>query len=1292
MSLDSLRTGYDAEVDFYPGESPTDVKFDNWAAMILAAVNNLAAGVGDLTHYYKINPVPPFVVSVKQSLGNMDNISPQLQIKKNAITGEWDTTYTVTLTTANQGIKEIELPYLPEDADGIENIIIASDDNNFIDPAGYAAPDAMTTTAGCWTVVQVDGSNTKKLVTHLGADVPINGLSFTYRCKAEHVLQSDDSYVNLIPTYNQLQALGSFLEPISVDVDANPVGYRISVEAVTIGGSISGYKLTLPYQIVQPNNTGTYDTTPSTDVIQAGLRGQYSLPDWLYNLVVDGSALVAEDPFPTGLFLLWDQSESKILLDSNDSFPTFYKGNNANEILFSAPGLELEEMGDGVTGLGIAGNPRYSLLLPGLSIARGLQLVKDNLEAQDHSLVGQLIPHSALKELLPAIDPTDPAKYGLSTLPVNHHPVYLHRDGYQTDTINTNNSMHGDFHLGSSVNSGTDTAPNYSNDGARSHRIQFGGDAPSGARIWGRKVTEGTKTEYRIQVDADLDGEATAKGHAPALRDFHGANFLPDIIVTGRPHAPTVSGGLPNAWVGGARVFNSLAEAVTFATNNSHARKIYLEPGTHNVTTALTLPPNGVIYGAGKASKITCASGFTLFTTCAANAASYSNLFKDFSIEVSGTTLCTAISVENNYTILENIWIERTSSAVINITATSDSEFLWVNKLVGNNVGIISSADYLNLDDSYLGSTTINNGVANISGGVFGLLRVESGASIVLTDAFVTELDGGTNIPTGPTLTLIENCNINTLDFANRFYAKINNCSIGAIGGDFWDANPNLTGISISNTVFLSSVDLGTIDEAVLTNIKCYTGSVYSTLTLNGDNLQLDNITCRGFVHSAGDYGQFSNFIFNYGSLIASAISIAGNYHNITNWERINGYNKLTLSGDNLKVTGVNFPAISLSSTNDSHYSNLDAVTAIDVTGGSNVNISNFQTGTLTITATYSNISNGQVTTILNNTGTNNNFTNIEIADLDGSGKKCNFTNCTITVVASPGSIYIKDGTIMNSCRFVTGDGAVRLESNTKLIGCIGTIPTFGPALTSIGAERYNITLEGCRLNAVALAQSADNFFPYNIMINDCWITSIDTFAADEVRISNSQIGGFCDINSSSNDIQISNCRINVDQISWDLEGTNIQINNCHIYGLINLQLSRAGNSDVTLNFSLSGSKLEGDIILGNMGTTGEKAYKNIRITNNDIHGYIMLASQSGSTADGLKVGNGVISNNLVRSYASVNEGVGNVERSIVIVESAGGNDCACYDVTIIGNILDRTIGSGSSTRIIEHNIENASF
>ena len=78
-----LRTGYDAEVEFNRGESPTDTKLNNWAEMIEAAIVLISKAVGDITYYHKVGSYP-LMSSLTKAIGQADLVSPPFSLKENA--------------------------------------------------------------------------------------------------------------------------------------------------------------------------------------------------------------------------------------------------------------------------------------------------------------------------------------------------------------------------------------------------------------------------------------------------------------------------------------------------------------------------------------------------------------------------------------------------------------------------------------------------------------------------------------------------------------------------------------------------------------------------------------------------------------------------------------------------------------------------------------------------------------------------------------------------------------------------------------------------------------------------------------------------------------------------------------------------------------------------------------------------------------------------------------------------------------------------------------------------------
>jgi len=536
---DILENPYDTEVEFVPGESPVDTKFNNWDALIEAAFALIMRVVGDITFTSQVTTLPAFITNLARAIGNLDEISPDLL---NPSLG-----YFTTELSSADGAKEIILPYPPYYTGGDPStFIVSSSDPGLIiakyvedvDDLGVILSGG--TAAGNWAFVKdASGNPTKKIVTYSGLS---SSEKIIFKVTTDGGLSNTDSYLNVIPCLSQITEDG--------------VGCTVAIEG-------SGYRISFP----------TMTRTTEGTLLDTEYQVQITLPDWYQTLSESGS------PYPEGLFMLWDSQGGELgtggFIVDDDGLAltyTFPTTNPTTSVLISGTGLTL-----------VGGSDRYALVVAGQSIAQAMNILKNELLEQDHAVHGQLIEHRHLEGLVPSGTSEKRGKYGFSNL--GDHPDYLSREGYQaTDLANNRNIMYGDIRFGATT-PGTDGVGNYELDTSDSKGVTFGTGAKG---IHGKYVGSG---DYRIGIDGHIDQTGDSSNYY-GIKNSGGANFLPHAIVvpdTGRTHAKNDAD---------LRVYTTLDMAIANGENN-----ILLEEGTHTLSAPLTITTQDVwIRGSGRSS------------------------------------------------------------------------------------------------------------------------------------------------------------------------------------------------------------------------------------------------------------------------------------------------------------------------------------------------------------------------------------------------------------------------------------------------------------------------------------------------------------------------------------------------------------------------------------------------------------------------------------------------------------------------------------------------------------------
>lgn len=211
----------------------------------------------------------------------------------------------------------------------------------------------------------------------------------------------------------------------------------------------------------------------------------------------------------------------------------------------------------------------YAIVLANRGIAEELAATIDLLLNHSHNSSDgtSTIAHASLNDLIPVSDNAD-IKYAGSVLKQNHHPQYVHREGYQNDPGTYNNAMLGDFLL-ASIN--PDSL--FNNILSNSNKIFF--SSTSAGHSLHRRVNE-----------ADLHVASSANGLSISYDDTDITNY--GLNIAGHKISNVDSDLMINA-ISGLTIFqNELEELQNISVGEVLA-------DTVNATTAVNISNNGVL-------------------------------------------------------------------------------------------------------------------------------------------------------------------------------------------------------------------------------------------------------------------------------------------------------------------------------------------------------------------------------------------------------------------------------------------------------------------------------------------------------------------------------------------------------------------------------------------------------------------------------------------------------------------------------------------------------------------------
>ncbi len=232
---------------------------------------------------------------------------------------------------------------------------------------------------------------------------------------------------------------------------------------LTITGTQNPREYLIDFPTIQAQQSGLVNLNDSTFGTAAEFNNakQYAFPKWLNDIMLSAES----KKIPHNYIYLKNRITREIFKDAE------YTWESASSLLVS--NVDICEENGAIPGAD------YCIITVGANITNYIDDIRLKLFKHDHSgMFGE--PLVSIKHLADKYEFEPPSGiYGPSGLPWNQLPMYLHRDGYVTDSNgnNGNNAMRGDLMMGliSFDPLGTDLIANGVSNSS-SHQILFGDD------------------------------------------------------------------------------------------------------------------------------------------------------------------------------------------------------------------------------------------------------------------------------------------------------------------------------------------------------------------------------------------------------------------------------------------------------------------------------------------------------------------------------------------------------------------------------------------------------------------------------------------------------------------------------------------------------------------------------------------------------------------------------------------------------------------------------------------------
>jgi len=462
MSQDKLRDLTPVDVNYSPGERPTDEKLEGGETQTREALEYLEATIGD-AFGESLETNLMYISNLSRDLGDRSKLNPILKPDVSLVS------YIQNLTI---GEMEHELDLIPI---GNGAPIISSSADTSVLPSQYKTSVSLLEIEGDWTIPPglVEGGiekNSRKLVTHS----PSSGGTVTF---ANVTSGRGSSFVgashSVIPSKAQAEDGGPFLTVALSDAINNIYTIQLPTETVTE---------TRLHEIGTPSISNTK--------VAIGGGQQMELPAWLFD--VAGLDMGANDPetgqgklFPLNVVRIYDWQNKKVIDGLLEVKASGSAGSRKWEIICT---FRSDIILDTVSG-------EYLLATSGTSITEYINALASDLYFHKHMGDDMIrgIKHSDTFGLRTGDTGGSRTNYyGPSDIDNNDHSMYFHRDGFVDGDVGAGgNIIRGNVVIGN-TDLGMASMHEHYNLTADSRKLYFGDTSTASQKIFYDKVKEQT--------------------------------------------------------------------------------------------------------------------------------------------------------------------------------------------------------------------------------------------------------------------------------------------------------------------------------------------------------------------------------------------------------------------------------------------------------------------------------------------------------------------------------------------------------------------------------------------------------------------------------------------------------------------------------------------------------------------------------------------------------------------------------------------------------------------------------
>jgi len=462
MANDKLRDLTPVDVNYSPGERPTDEKLEGGETQTREALEYLEATIGD-AFGESLETNLMYVSNLSRDIGDRSRLNPIL--KPNVDMSSY-------IQNLDIGEMEHELDLIPV---GNGATIISSSADTSVIPGQYKSSTSLLEIEGDWTILPglVEGSiekNSRKLITHS----PSSGGTVTF---ANVTSGRGSSFIgashNVIPSIAQAEDGGPFITVALSDAINNIYTIQLPSESTT------------ETRLHESGNASISNT-------KAAIGGgqQMELPAWLFE--VAGLDMGANDSgtgqgkvFPLNVVRIYDWLNKKVIDGLLEVKASGSAGSRKWEMICT---FRSDIALDTVTG-------EYLLITSGTSISEYVNALASDLYFHKHMGDDMIrgIKHADTFGLRTGdIAGSRSAFYGPSSIDNNDHSMYFHRDGFTDSDIGSGgNVIRGDAVIGNTDLGMAATHEHY-NLTADSYKLYFGETSSASQKIFFDKVKEQT--------------------------------------------------------------------------------------------------------------------------------------------------------------------------------------------------------------------------------------------------------------------------------------------------------------------------------------------------------------------------------------------------------------------------------------------------------------------------------------------------------------------------------------------------------------------------------------------------------------------------------------------------------------------------------------------------------------------------------------------------------------------------------------------------------------------------------